>query len=143
MQKSSVVFVTVDKPKNANKICNILLKEHLAACVNRVRNLSSSYWWKGKIEKATEILLIIKTRRSNIQKLITRVKQLHPYSVPEVISFDIKKGNKEYMDWLVHESMPVRKNKKKKQSRGVARNASTGIKRKNPPSSRLRGTRKK
>jgi len=118
MQKSVVVFITVDTSKNADKIIKILLKERLAACVNKVKNLSSTYWWKGKIEKAKEILLIIKTRKTNMQRLIKRVKKIHPYSVPEIISFDIKKGNKEYMEWLVKESKGLKKKKGKRKAKG-------------------------
>ncbi len=105
MKQISVVFITIDKEKSADKIINVLLKERLAACVNRVKNVNSSYWWKGKIERAIENLLIIKTKKSMVNRLINRVKTLHPYTVPEIIAFDINEGNKDYIKWVMEETL--------------------------------------
>ena len=104
MQKTSIVFVTVDKKKDAGKITNIILKERLGACVNTIQNVSSSYWWMGRIEHAKEYLLIIKTKNTLLSRLIKRIKQIHPYDVPEAISFEIKKGNPDYLKWIFGET---------------------------------------
>lgn len=104
MKKACVVFVTVDTKKTADKITKAVLKERIAACVNAVHGVSSTYWWKGKIEKASEILLILKTRTSVLPALIKRVKALHPYSVPEIIALDIKKGYPDYISWVIKEA---------------------------------------
>ncbi len=104
MSKISVVFITVDKKTNAKKIISELLKNRLAACVNLVENIESTYRWKGKIEKSGEFLLIIKTAKSKVKKLINHVKKIHPYTVPEIIAFDINKGNKDYIDWVIKET---------------------------------------
>jgi periplasmic divalent cation tolerance protein len=105
MKKISIVFITIDKEKSADKITNVLLKERLAACVNRVKNVNSSYWWNGKIERAIESLLIVKTKKTMVKKLIRRVKKLHPYTVPEIIAFDVKNGNKDYLRWVAEETL--------------------------------------
>jgi len=104
MKQTCVIFITVDRDKSADRITDELLKERLAACVNRVKGVSSSYWWKGKIEKAKENLLIIKTKKSLVKTLTKRVKELHPYTVPEVIALDIKDGNSEYIRWVLEET---------------------------------------
>ncbi len=104
MPKISVEFITVDKKTNAQKIISELLKNNLAACVNCVKNIESTYWWKGKIEKSGEFLLIIKTAKSKVKKLINYVKKIHPYTIPEIIAFDINTGNKDYINWVIKET---------------------------------------
>ncbi len=112
MRKTGIVFVTTDKKKDAVEITNTVLKERLAACVNTIQNVSSSYRWKGKTEHAKEHLLIIKTKNSLISRLIKKIKQIHPYGVPEAISFEIKKGNPDYLKWIISETKPKKRGKK-------------------------------
>lgn len=102
--KIAVVFITVDKKIFADKITNMLLNKKLCACINIIKNIKSFYWWKGKIEKSNEYLLIIKTKSVLIEKLIKEVKKVHPYTVPEIISYDIKKGNADYINWVIKET---------------------------------------
>ncbi len=102
--KIAVVFVTVDKKTAAEKIAKSLLKNRLCACVNIVKDIKSYYWWKGKIEKAHEYLLIIKTNKNLVERLILETKKVHPYTVPEIISFDINKGNMDYINWVLKET---------------------------------------
>lgn len=96
----SVVLITVPNKKEAQKISQKLVAAKLAACVNIVPSIESIYWWQGKIEKAKELLLVIKTLNKNVPALITQVKKLHSYTVPEIIALDIIKGNKDYLDWI-------------------------------------------
>ena len=95
-----VVFVTAGNAAEAKKISLALLKEKLAACVNVVPKISSSYWWKGKIETAEESLLVIKTKKSLVPKLIRKIKKIHSYAVPEVISLPVMEGNRDYLNWM-------------------------------------------
>ena len=95
-----VVFVTVSNLDEAQGISLALLKEKLAACVSVAPGIISRYWWKGKIEKASESLLIIKTSRSKTAQLIRKVKKIHSYSVPEIIAFPIVGGNPDYLSWM-------------------------------------------
>jgi periplasmic divalent cation tolerance protein len=101
--KFCVVYVTAPRAA-AGKIAEKVLKDRLAACVNVVPGVTSYYWWKGKREKGRESLLIIKTRRSLLSRLEARVTALHPYTVPEVISLPIVKGNRSYLAWLAQET---------------------------------------
>jgi len=95
-----VVLVTCSSREEAEKISKILVEERLAACVNVVSTVKSFFWWEGKIDEAEEHLLIIKTSVEKMEKLIERVKELHSYSVPEIISLPILEGNKDYLKWV-------------------------------------------
>ncbi|MCM2267563.1 MAG: divalent-cation tolerance protein CutA [Elusimicrobiales bacterium] len=93
-------FVTAPDRKTAEELAGGLLQERLAACVSTVPGLESSYWWKDRIEKSAELLLIIKTRRALREDVMQFVKRHHPYSVPETVFFGIEGAPKEYLDWL-------------------------------------------
>ena len=102
--KYIVVFITVDSPATALKITDKLLTKRKAACVNIIPKAESQYWWQGKIESANELLLIVKTRAALLDELVTLVKQIHPYSVPEIIALPIIGGNKDYLKWVDDET---------------------------------------
>jgi periplasmic divalent cation tolerance protein len=93
-------FVTVGDKKTADEIASGLLKMRLAACVSAVPGLESSYWWKDRIERSSEILLLIKTRRTLREDIMQFVKQHHPYTVPETVFVEIGDASKEYLNWL-------------------------------------------
>ena len=99
-----MVFVTTDGSRTSRKVTDAVLKSRLAACVNRVPGIVSQYWWKGKLEKAGEELLIMKTIKTLVPALIKAVKGTHPYTVPEIIAVDIKKGNDDYIKWITKEA---------------------------------------
>ncbi len=95
-----VVLVTVSSPEEGARIAEALVAEKLAACVNRLDGVSSVYRWKGEIERSTESLLVIKTRGDLLEELTARVRELHSYTVPEVIALRIEGGNPAYLDWI-------------------------------------------
>ena len=95
-----VVFVTCGSEEEAVKISNALVEERLAACVNLISPVRSIYRWEEKIWDEKEWLLIIKTQRKRFQEIETRVKSLHSYSVPEIISLPIVEGSSSYLNWL-------------------------------------------
>jgi periplasmic divalent cation tolerance protein len=99
-----VVFITIDSPANAQKLADKLLSVRKAACVNVIPKVSSQYWWQGKIEKADELMLVVKTRAALLDELIALVKQNHPYTVPEIIAIPIISGNPDYLAWLEKET---------------------------------------
>ncbi len=98
-----VVFVTVPDKETAERIARALIESRLAACVNIVDGLKSIYWWQGKIEEDNELLLIIKTRIEVFEELVLKIKELHPYTIPEIIGLPIIAGSKDYVDWLRNE----------------------------------------
>ena len=95
-----VVFVTVPSRKSAKVISELLLKKKLAACVNIISGVESYFWWEGKIDRAKELLLVIKTKKGLFTRLVEAVRSEHPYSVPEIISLPIVAGNKKYLEWI-------------------------------------------
>lgn len=101
-----VVLITAASLKEAREITGLLLSQRLAACINVVPGVESSFWWKGKIDSAKEILLIIKTVMSRLEALIAAVKQVHSYEVPEIIALPVIGGNEDYLNWLTGESRP-------------------------------------
>jgi len=102
--KFIVVFITIDTPANAQKLADKLLTDRKAACINIIPKVSSQYWWQGKIEKADEVMLVVKTRAALLDELVTLKKQNHPYSVPEIIALPIIGGNPDYLAWLEKET---------------------------------------
>jgi periplasmic divalent cation tolerance protein len=100
-----VVFITIDTSAHAQKLADKILSARKAACVNIIPKVSSQYWWQGKIEKADELLLVVKTRSAILDDLVALVKQNHPYSVPEIIALPIIGGNPDYLAWLDKETI--------------------------------------
>ncbi len=95
-----VFLVTVPNIEEGKKIARVLVESKLAACVNIIQNIQSIYSWKGNIEEDNEHLLIIKTKESNVELIIQRVKELHSYSEPECIGLKINKGSETYLNWI-------------------------------------------
>ena len=96
----SILFVTCPDSRSARKISDSLLKKKLVACVNILPVIKSEYWWKGKIESHSEVLMITKAKTKLYDVIEKEVKKLHPYTVPEILAFKIDKGNKDYLDWI-------------------------------------------
>jgi periplasmic divalent cation tolerance protein len=96
----NIVFVTAANKEEARKISRALLRLKLCACVNILSGIESFFRWKGKINKAAEVLLIIKSRKDKVPKLIKLVKSIHSYEVPEIISLPITAGFKPYLNWI-------------------------------------------
>ncbi len=90
----------------ATRLARALLEERLVACVNVVPRVESHYWWEGKISTDAEALLVMKTRPESVEPLVTRLRALHPYEVPEIIALDIVAGNAAYLEWIERETKP-------------------------------------
>jgi periplasmic divalent cation tolerance protein len=96
-----LVLVTCANPMQAKLIARSVVEKRLAACVNILRSpVESHYRWNGKVEKARELLLLIKTTSRKLGGLEREVKRLHSYEVPEFIALPIVAGSKAYLDWL-------------------------------------------
>jgi periplasmic divalent cation tolerance protein len=104
MSEISIVFVTAGSEEEAARIGRTLVEERLAACANLVPSIRSIYRWKGKICDEREFLIIIKTRTSKYESLQKRVKELHSYEVPEIVSFPLVRGLPQYLDWVWEET---------------------------------------
>lgn len=95
-----VVFITVSNEDEAVKIAKALVGARLAGCVNIIKNIRSIYSWQGKVEDETEVLMIVKTQKSLFDSLMKKVKELHSYTVPEIIAMPIVEGSEDYLKWL-------------------------------------------
>ena len=95
-----VVFVTAGTEEEAVNIAELLLDQRKAACVNIVPKVDSLFWWQGKLDSAQESLLIIKTRASLLPDVVSLVKGIHSYEVPEIIAMPIIGGNEDYLKWI-------------------------------------------
>ncbi|HKY05732.1 MAG TPA: divalent-cation tolerance protein CutA [Blastocatellia bacterium] len=100
MGNELIVFVTASNADEAGRIAESVVSDRLAACVNLVPGVESVYRWEGKVTRDAEILLVIKTTDERYPDLERRVKELHSYSTPEVISFRVEKGSADYLKWL-------------------------------------------
>jgi len=97
------IYTTTDMIETAETIAKRLLDERLAACVQIVGPISSTYWWQGKIETSQEWLLIIKTKRGLYKQIEVTIKSIHHYDVPEIIAVPIIEGSHAYLKWLKEE----------------------------------------
>ena len=102
-QRVYVIFITAPSGKG-EELARRLVEERLAACVNVVRGVRSIYWWRGKVEVDEEDLLVVKTSADALERLVKRVKEIHPYEVPEVIALPVEHGLPEYLAWVVEET---------------------------------------
>lgn len=103
MTELLVVFVTVGNEVDAGRIARTILEERLAACVNILPGIHSIYHWEGTIEGDSEALLIIKTSRELLEDLKTKIREIHPYEVPELIALGVEDGLDSYIDWALGE----------------------------------------
>lgn len=100
------VYITTKNKDEARNIGKKLVQEKLAACVNIVDGMESIYRWEGEIVEDNEAILIAKTPYHNVKELTERVKELHSYDCPCVISLQLseQEGNEEYQKWLIKNS---------------------------------------
>ena len=86
--------------ESAEHIAHAIVNQQLAACVNIIANITSIYKWKGKTEHQDEFLMIFKTSRNCLPQLMEKIKELHPYELPEIIAFPIEHAHPPYLDWI-------------------------------------------
>ena len=93
------IYITTKDEKEAKIIGRILVEEKLVACANYFP-IQSIYRWEGGVEEAGEMALITKTKVELVDRVVQRVKQLHSYQIPCVVSWVIEKGNPDYLAWI-------------------------------------------
>jgi len=95
-----IVIVTTSSKQEAEKIAQHLLDQRLIACANIIGPVSSLFHWLGKIERAEEYLMLLKSRKDLFEKLAETVKVLHSYEVPEILVLPVVGGSEAYLGWL-------------------------------------------
>jgi periplasmic divalent cation tolerance protein len=98
--RETVTLVTCRDAREARRIAASLVREKLAACVSLVPGVSSIYRWEGKLEESREVLLVVKSRSALSSRLAARVRALHSYSVPEVLTLRVASGDPAYLRWV-------------------------------------------
>jgi periplasmic divalent cation tolerance protein len=95
-----IVFVTCPSIAQARRIGRSVVEKKLAACANIVTGVESIYRWRGKVERAREVLVVMKTTDGRLRELETEVKRMHSYQVPEFIVLPIVAGSRKYLGWI-------------------------------------------
>ncbi len=97
------ITTTTPSRDDAALIAEVLIEKRLAACVQIVDTIESTYRWEGKVEKVTEWLCLIKTEKRFYREVEAAISQAHPYDVPEILAFDVAAGSTDYLRWLSSE----------------------------------------
>lgn len=105
-QTALLALTTCPDSATAARIAEALVSERLAACVNELPGLTSVYRWQERLHRDAEILLLIKTTPERLPALESRLKELHPYEVPELIALPICGGSTTYLDWVRQNAAP-------------------------------------
>ena len=100
MTDKIVLITTCESAGEAEKIASALVEHRLAACVNILSGVSSVYRWKGSVERASEIILLIKSSRPLLARVQAEIERLHSYELPELIALPIVDGSERYLEWL-------------------------------------------
>ena len=103
-ERAVFVYTTYPSLVEAERIGKAVLEKRLAACVNILPGMISHYWWKGKIERGEEVVMIIKTRASLTEAVQAAVKELHSYDTPAVLVLPIEGGEEGYLAWMMKET---------------------------------------
>ena len=94
------IVTTTETEEDAQKIATALVEQRLAACVQIVGPIRSTYRWKERLETAQEWQCIAKTRREFYERVEEAVKSLHPYEVPEILAIPIAAASESYRRWI-------------------------------------------
>jgi periplasmic divalent cation tolerance protein len=95
---------TTDSREEAGKIANALVERRLAACVQIVGPIRSTFRWEGRVQDAEEFLLLCKVAGERLDKATALIEELHSYDVPEVLAFEVTQGSRSYLDWVAAEA---------------------------------------
>lgn len=99
-----VVLTTAPNETVAQELVETLVRERHAACGNIIPGIRSVYWWEGVVQRADEVVVILKTARGQTAALLDRARQIHPYDVPELIALPVRTGDPSYLDWVSREA---------------------------------------
>jgi len=100
------IYMTAGSRDEARKIGKALVVSRLAACVNILDNINSFYMWEGKVQDETEVVMIAKTTAARVPQLVDKVKSLHSYDCPCIVSIPVSGGNQDFLDWIAEEVKP-------------------------------------
>jgi periplasmic divalent cation tolerance protein len=96
-----VLLVTAPALDVAERLVGAVVEERLAACGNIVGGVTSIYRWEGEVQREAEVLIIFKTAAARADALARRIRELHPYDVPEILALPVERGLEPYVSWVV------------------------------------------
>jgi periplasmic divalent cation tolerance protein len=103
MTDAQLVLTMLPNADKAVEVARTLVEERLAACCNLIPAVRSIYRWEGKLQDENEVLLLLKTKSEQLERLKARILELHPYEVPEVLAVPVEAGYSGYLEWLAKE----------------------------------------
>ena len=102
--ETTLIYITAGSAEEARSIGRKLVEERLAASVNIFNNIQSIYWWGGRMQEESEAVLIAKTKKALIPELIEKVKAMHSYELPCIVSLPIADGHGPFLEWIREET---------------------------------------
>ena len=106
MERAVLVYTTWPSIVEAERAGRIIVEKRLAACVNILPGMLSHYWWRGKIERAEEVVMFIKTRAALANSVSAAVRELHTYETPAIMILPVDNVEPDYHRWIVEETSP-------------------------------------
>ena len=97
------VMTTTGNMTDAQRIANVIVGQRLAACVQIIGPIQSTYWWEDEVKQDEEYLCLIKTRGDVYDQLEQAIREAHPYDEPEILAIPVLRGSQGYLDWLDRE----------------------------------------
>jgi len=98
-----LVFSTAPDMESAKEMARLLVLERLIACVNLIPGITSYYWWQEEVRAEEEVLMIMKTSKAKFKDLELKIKEIHPYDIPEILACPVKEISEDYLGWLLSE----------------------------------------
>ena len=98
------IMTAIGSKQDALKVANAIVGQRLAACVQVIGPITSTYWWQGAMETAEEWLCLIKTRQDLYERVEQAIRENHPYDEPEILALPVLAGSKTYLQWIVSET---------------------------------------
>ncbi len=102
--RANLIYITAGSMEEARQIGSDLVANRLAACVNIIDGMTSMFRWEGGVQDEKEVIVIAKTRESLVENLVKRVKDIHSYECPCILSFSVADGNPAFLDWIGEET---------------------------------------
>ncbi|TAK67402.1 MAG: divalent-cation tolerance protein CutA [Dehalococcoidia bacterium] len=100
MTKYIQVMTAVGEREDADRLARSIVERRLAACAQVIGPISSTYWWRGELESATEWLCLMKTERARYEELEAAIRDAHSYETPEIVAMPVEAGSRDYLAWL-------------------------------------------
>ncbi|WP_028878607.1 divalent-cation tolerance protein CutA [Terasakiella pusilla] len=101
--QTHLIYATCANLEEARKIAKVLVEERRVACVNILPQIQSLYWWNDAVQEDSEIAFLAKTTRENVDGVVKRVKEIHSYDCPAIITTPIENGNSDFLKWIGEE----------------------------------------